>query len=203
MTLEMPNLLRTAEQDQWLKGKPTREDLFEVIQEVLKVSKSTEALQELLAAQSRSLSQIFQLTRITGLQNETLVRMMEKAVPGYRENYELELGKTFAMVAFLDDVNSDPKPGKEGEKVPPPISMREKINKVLEWNRTEGNIPVEAKHFGLSEYIAEHPAEFTEEEILGWQSAELNIHRSEIVTAIPEVSPAKEEEASNVGFEPH
>src|SRR3974390_428468 len=100
----------------WLKGKPTRQEvLTEVASSIAEIQV---ALNGQLQRMGNGMSQAFNMVRILGKQLETLVRMMDMAVPGFRENFKVEVVKTMKMVEFLDTIMT---PGEHSAK---PIKQR-------------------------------------------------------------------------------
>lgn len=153
--VDMPNFRSDREVDQFLSGKPTRAELSKAIENTHKSLQSSIDNQFLQVHQA--FSNLSNLTRLHGLQIETLVRFIDSVVPDFKKNYHVELNKTLSFTVFLDSVNP---PGEHSGK-----PMQERINLVREWNKTEGNIKAEGFHFGLPKYILAHLSEFTPQEL--------------------------------------
>ena len=151
----MPSFGSDREGAQWLNGKPTRAELQAEMTKVSGVMQS--AINGELSKISQVVARMFSMIRTNGLQLETCVRMLDSAVPGFRDNFEKEFQKTIALVNFLDKVNP---PGEHSEN-----PIRQRIDIVRGWNAQEDVLKVKGLHFGLDAYIHDHPSEFSEEEI--------------------------------------
>ena len=152
----MPNFGSSREADQYLQGKPTRAEMMSDMQ------KMWEKLLELVHGQAQyssgTIGRIGHMARLNGLQLDTMVRLIEKAVPDFEKNFKLEFQKTLDFVAFLDTINP---PGEHSEK-----PIRERIDIVRAWNSVpEHELKAKSEHFGLSRYIMQNPTEFTAEEV--------------------------------------
>jgi hypothetical protein len=180
MAAEMPNL-GEREQAQWWAGKPTRREMEIQLEGVRK-----QLIKEMYSI-SKMMSNIYSMARVNGLQMETMVRMMEIAVPGYKEHFEVEFKKTLAFVGFLDTMNP---PGEHSKK-----PIKERIQMVRDWNAIEGGVKATGDHFGLEDYIVKHPTEFVPEEIEEL-TKEFDLHLPEMpqkieVTEVIDVTPNK------------
>lgn len=177
MVSEMPNLRTEREQAQWWEGKISRREV------AVQIAQINQRLEKELHGVARMVSNVYSMARVNGLQSETMVRMMEMAVPGYEEKFDEEFKKTLALVGFLDTINP---PGEHSQK-----PIKEKIQMIRDWNAIEGSVKVKGEQFSLDSYIVKHPEEFTQEEL-----AELS---EEFKMKLPEMPPKKVElEKENV-----
>lgn len=174
--IEMPSFQTEREAAQWLKGKATREELKEV-------EKDLRSVQLVLNSQAQLINKVFHLTRINGLQLETLVRMFDipnffQLRSSFRDEFDAELNKTFLMVSFLDNFSD------KGQYAGKP--MKERIDIIRNWNKQPETLKIEGFHFGLPEYINEHRDEFTESELMGLEfEFKFKYKKPEEVTATP------------------
>lgn len=150
---QMPNLKSENEKQQWMEGKASR--LF-VLNEVGKIYPELEMIGEELKRAAVGFSQIFTLQKILGLQMETLVRLIDKAVPDFKNQFQEEYKKTIEFSQFLESFSSE---GANGAK-----PFREKLDMVRDWNK-EKDIKITAMHFGIAEYVVANYSEFTLEEV--------------------------------------
>jgi hypothetical protein len=150
----MPNLQTEREKAQWMEGRASR--LF-VLTEVNKVYAEIEMIGEELKRASVGFSQLFTLQKMMGLQLETLVRMLNDAVPEFRKKFEGEYKRTILFSQFIESFNKE---GLNSEK-----PFREKIDIVRAWNNDSKNVKVTGLYFGLSDYVLNNISEFTEEEV--------------------------------------
>jgi hypothetical protein len=150
----MPNLKSTKEQQQWMEGKASR--TF-VLQEVNKIYQEFEMIGEELKRSSLGFSQVFQFSKMLGMQVETLIRMLNDAVPEFKTNFTKEFQRTISLTQFIESLNNF---GSNSSK-----PMAEKIDLAKSWNAAEGNLPVSGVYFGLPEYILNNIKDFSEEEL--------------------------------------
>lgn len=105
-----------------------------------------------------AVKQNYHLTRAAGMQLETLVRLINKGIPDFRQNFEAEFTKTQNLVSFLDKLNH---PGELSSH-----HIKEKIKYARDWNSKEENVPVIGFMFGLDKELIENKNnEFSQEEI--------------------------------------
>ena len=139
----------------FMHGKATKQF---VIEEVYKANTELQdIMKEELGRAASGFSQIFTLQKIIGLQFETLVRMLDSAVPEFRSNFGNEYKRTIEFSNFIDSLNND---GQHAEK-----PMLEKIDIVRDWNLNKENIKVKGLFFGLPNYILSNPEEFTTDQV--------------------------------------
>jgi len=183
--IEQPNFQSDKEVAFWINGKASRKDVLEVQTEVQKLQKVVEQLQHMVSMQNNMVGKVFSYTQLNGMQNETMVRMMDIAVPGYRENFQAQFAKTVELVTFVETIN--PK-GKDANK-----TMKEKIELVREWQKNPEHLTIRGFHFGLDEYLKTEQKEFTPEEVAALKD-EFDIKDEvEEVVATPEVVEAQNE----------
>ncbi len=154
MVSEMPNLRTDREQAQWWEGKISRREVAVQVNNLTK--QFNEKLDKELFSVSKMMSNVFNLARVNGLQTETLIRLLETAVPGYKDNFDIEFKKTLHLVGFLDAINP---PGQHSQK-----PIKERIQLVRDYNAIEGCVKAKGEHFNLEDYIVAHPDEFSVEE---------------------------------------
>lgn len=174
----MPNFQSVKEAEQWLKGKVTRE-------EVKELEKDLRSVQLVLNSQAQLINKLFHLTRINGLQLETLVRMFNKPhffqneSTSFRDEFDDELNRTFLMVSFLDNFSD------KGQYAAKP--MKERIELIRDWNKQPDTLKIEGYHFGLPEYVNEHFNEFTTSELTGLEHEfKFKVQNKEEVIATPQ-----------------
>jgi hypothetical protein len=167
----MPNLRSDREQAQWWEGKATRREL------AVQVAHITERIDKEMHSVAKTLSNVYSMARVNGLQLETMVRMLNKGVPDFKKVFNQEFNLTLQYVGFLDTINPR---GEHSEK-----PMKEKIEMVRAWNAREDAVKVIAAHFGLDMYIVEHSDEFTPEE--------REALKIEFDMDLPEIPPTKTE----------
>ena len=153
-----PNLITNREREQWLNAKPTRKETLDELTSManeihIEAAKQSNRISNLEA----NLGKVATMTRMASLQLETLIIIFEKAIPEFRKNYTEHLGKTLAMVSFLDTINTP--------NTDEPKSMREKIQLAREYNALEDSAKILLNYFLLDKYIEENPNEFSEEEV--------------------------------------
>lgn len=181
--MEMPNLRGEHEREQWMAGKPSRQEVMSEV--AANIAGLTKTLNEQLQRIGGGMTQAFDMIRLLGQQNETMVRMMDIAVPGYRRMFTQELAKTGKMVEFLDTIMA---PGEHSQK-----PIRERIELVRGWNAQENVVKVMGEHWKLDEYIRENSTEFTEEEIEA-----LNKEFEMVCVKVAEVPVITEEDVPNI-----
>lgn len=160
-----PNFKSDKETNQWLQGKISRGDVILLIGTVreefekLKVDVSNH-LAELASQQQQALY----LTRMLGLQIETILRIAEgdgTENPKMRAKFKYEFKRTVEFASFLDKLNPS---GEFYNK-----SMKEKLELIKEWNNNSENYFINRDYIGLKNYIETHPDEFTEQEVREYQ----------------------------------
>jgi hypothetical protein len=146
----------TGDKETWkfLHGKATKEF---VLNETTRIDENIEMIGEELKRAAMGLSQVFTLQKMLGLQLETFMRMLDTAVPNFRNNFKVEHKKTIQYSTFIDTLNND------GQHAAKP--MAEKIDIVRNWNKDEANIKVKGYYFGLPNDILEKPTEYTEDQV--------------------------------------
>lgn len=149
---DMPNLKSSKEQQQWVEGRASREF---VLKETNKIYQELEMIGEELKRSSIGFSQVFQFSKMLGMQTETLIRMLNDAVPEFKSNFKKEFARTISLTKFLESLNST---GQNSAK-----PMAERIDMARAWNAVEGNLSVSGIYFGLPEYILNNISEFSEE----------------------------------------
>src|ERR1035437_4397015 len=169
MASEMPNL-GEREQAQWWAGKATRREVEVQLQAI------RTRLDKELHSVAKMMSSVYSMARVNGLQAETMVRMMEKAVSGYDEKFDEEFKKTLALIGFLDTINP---PGEHSQK-----PIKERIQMVRDWNAIEDGVKAKGEQFSLDTYIMRNQKEFTPEEV-----ADLSVGFS---MKLPEMPPVIE-----------
>lgn len=139
----------------FMQGKATKEF---VLQEV---ERSAIELQDILKGElqraASGFSQLFTLQKVVGLQLETLIRMLDTAVPDFRSNFAIEYKRTIEMSNFIDSLNN------EGQHAAKP--MLEKVDIVRDWNKDKDRLKIKGIYFGLPSYILSNPTEFTEDQV--------------------------------------
>lgn len=150
MTNEMPNFTSDQSAAQWFEGKATRREL------AVQVTNISNRIDKEMQAVAKMTSNVYSMSRVNGLQLETIVRMLNKSVPDFKKVFQEEFTLTLQYVSFLDTINPR---GEHSEK-----PMKEKIEIVRSWNAREDCVKVVGAHFGLDTYIIEHSDEFTPEE---------------------------------------
>ncbi len=153
-----PNLVTNREREQWLDAKPSRREVLDELTSIsneihLEAAKQSNRISNLEA----NLGKIATMTRMASLQLETLLTIFDTAIPDFRKNYKEHLGKTIAMVSFLDTINTP------DSKEPKP--MREKIELARQYNALEDTAKILGNYFLLDQYIQDNPNEFSEEEV--------------------------------------
>lgn len=179
----MPNLLHEHEQRQWLEAKATRRDL-----EMLKMSMKQQFDQQLganLKNIASTMSRIYAMARMNGLQVDTITRIVGAAVPDFEKTFEIELKKTMDLTQFLDTMTQG---GGNADK-----TYKEKVELIRGWNSRDDVLKAEGSHFGLEEYVLAHPDEFTAEEIEALNKdfkAAIPVVQKPPVVLVPEVVDA-------------
>lgn len=137
----------------FLHGKATKEF---VLEETTRIDENIEMIGEELKRAAIGISQVFTLQKMLGLQLETFLRMLDTAIPGFRDNYKMEHKRTVAFSNFIDSLNNE---GQHSQK-----PMLEKVDIVRTWNSDKENVKVKGFYFGLPNYLLEKPLEFTEDQ---------------------------------------
>ena len=129
-----------------------------VIEEVYKANTELQdIMKEELQRSAQGFSQLFTIQRIMGLQVETLIRMLDRAVPEFRTNFGVEYKRTVEFSTFIDTLNGD---GQHSAK-----PMLEKVDLARDWNKDKDNLKIKGFFFGLPNYILSNPTEFTEDQV--------------------------------------
>lgn len=138
---------------QFLHSKASKEF---VLEETTRIDENIEMIGEEMKRAALGISQVFTLQKMLGLQLETFLRMLDIAVPGFRDNYKTEHKRTVAFSNFIDSLNNE---GQHSQK-----PMMEKVDIVRNWNSNKENVKVKGFYFGLPNYLLEKPLEFTEDQ---------------------------------------
>ena len=179
-----PNFKSEREQEQWLSGKATRIELTQAL--MASEERTVKGVNEQLGKMGNMMQTLFTLNRVNGMQLESLVRLMEKAVPDFRDNFLKEFEKTKELVLFLDKFSNN------GEFAGKPI--KEQIQLYRDWNANTEHVQITGKHTNIQKYVMEHTDEFNQEELDALRT-DFDIMVPVIPEPVAEAGPVTVEEA--------
>lgn len=148
-----------VDQFQWITGKPTRGDVFSYVATIQEqLTEMNTAISQVLGQVGSKTNQIMAAMRLMNHQIDTLLRIASDGKHEDRQKFFAELRKTIAFADFLDSLMSN-----KGAHFND--SIREKIEKLRNWNSLPDVVRCDFDGLQLQKYIQENPNEFSADEV--------------------------------------